>query len=318
MNQSVIARRQGRIGRITLNRPRALNALDVSMIHAVDAALQEWRDDPAIHLVVIEGEGERAFCAGGDVRTLREDVLEGREEIVDAFFVHEYALNRAIARYPKPYVALIDGIWMGGGFGLAVHGSARVVSEHSKFAMPEAKLGLFPDVGASFVLPRLRGHYGLYLGLTGAKLGGADAVWVGLATHFVPRAAMAGLAYALADEGIAALAAHAERPPVGELPALEGRVREIFAADSLAGVVAGLEACGDAWAQASLAEIHAASPAALATTFDLLRAGAGRTLEQCQRAELLQARISTRHPDFVEGVRAMVVDKDRAPRWAAA
>ncbi len=317
LERPVVARQQGRIGRITLNRPKALNALDLPMIHAIAAAVETWRDDPGIHLVVIEGAGERAFCAGGDVRTLRNWVLEGAHEAVEAFFVHEYALNRAIARYPKPYIAIVDGTWMGGGFGVAAHGSIRVVSEHAQFALPEVQLGLFPDVGASFVLPRLRGHYGMYLGLTGARLGGGDSCWVGLATHFVPRASLAGLADALAQDGLGALSERAERPPTGDLPPLERSVETIFGADSLAAIMAALETRGDEWAQTSLAAIRSSSPASLAWTFDLIRAGAGRTLEQCQRAELLLTRIATRHPDFAEGVRALVVDKDRTPRWAA-
>jgi len=313
---AAIARQQGRIGRITLNRPRTLNALDAGMIRSVFLALEAWRDNPAIHLVVIEAEGDRAFCAGGDVRTMRDWMLAGDFDPVEAFFVDEYALNRAIARYPKPYIALIDGLCMGGGMGLSMHGSLRVVSEHAKLAMPECQIGLFTDVGASFVLPRLRGAFGTYLGLTGRRVGPGDSCWLGLATHYVPRASLAGLADALAAGGLGALSERAETPPPGDLAAIAGPVDAVFGRTSLAAIVAGLETISDAWSQEALAAIATASPSALRWTFDALRAGADRTLEQCQRAELLLTRVATRHPDFAEGIRALVVDKDRQPRWA--
>jgi enoyl-CoA hydratase/carnithine racemase len=312
---TIVARRQGRIGRITLNRPRALNALELPMIHAIAAALETWRDDPEIHAVVLDAAGERAFCAGGDIRAVRNLILQGEHDAVEAFFVHEYTLNRTIARYPKPYISLIDGICMGGGIGLSVHGSIRVASEHAQFAMPEAQLGLFPDVGATFILPRLRGAYGMYMGLSGARAGGSDACWLGLATHYVPRARMAGLADALAEEGIAALVEAAVPPPPGELPALAEGVA-CFAQPGVAEIIAALERQGTEWARATLEALRAASPTALLWTFAGIRAGAHRTLEQCQRAELALTRHATRYPDFAEGVRAMVIDKDRQPRWS--
>lgn len=287
------------------------------MIHDIAAALESWRSDPSVHLVVVEGAGERAFCAGGDVRSIRDWIIAGDHVEVDAFFVHEYALNRAIARYPKPYVALIDGIWMGGGVGLSVHGPYRVVSEFSKFAMPEVQVGLFPDVGASFVLPRLRGAFGLYLGLTGTRVGGADACRLGLATHYVEREALAGLADALAEDGLGALAEYARAPPPGELASQAEPIAEIFTLPSVTAILAALGSRDDAWARSTLAAMRTASPTSLRWTFDLLREGAGRTFEQCQRAELELTRIAMRHPDFPEGVRAMVIDKDRQPHWSA-
>lgn len=288
------------------------------MIHAIAAALETWREDPYVHLVVIEGAGDRAFCAGGDVRTIREWVLDGRHDAVEAFFVHEYALNRAIARYPKPVVALIDGICMGGGIGLSVHGTLRVASEHAQFAMPETQVGLFPDVGASFILPRLRGEFGMYLGLTGARVGGADACWLGLATHFVPRAGMAGLADALAEHGLGALTEAAQPPPPGDMPGLAPEVA-VFGLPSVPAIVSALEGRRESeWSRATLRALRAVSPSALLWSFDILRAGTRRTLEQCQRAELALTRFATRYPDFAEGVRAAVIDKDRAPRWSPA
>ncbi len=286
------------------------------MIRTIANALETWRDDPSIHLVVIEGAGDRAFCAGGELRTMRDWIVNDDFARVESFFVEEYTLNRVVARYPKPYLAMIDGLCMGGGVGLSVHGSARIVSEHAQIAMPECQIGLFTDVGATYVLPRLRGECGLYLSLTGRRVGPGDACWLGLATHFVPRAAMAGLADALAEHGLGALTTRAEPPPAGELATIEAAIDAVFKAGSIDAIMAGLEKIAADWAQSALAAMRTASPAAMRWTFEALRDGAGRTLEQCQRAELLLTRIATRHPDFAEGIRAMVVDKDRQPRWA--
>lgn len=312
---TVLARRQGRIGRITLIRPKALNALDLGMIRAVAAALAAWRDEPDVHAVVIEGSGERAFCAGGDIRAIRAMAMAGDAAGVEQFFAEEYALILQISRYPKPYVAVIDGICMGGGMGLSVHGTYRVASEAAMFAMPETAIGMFPDVGATFALPRLRGDWGMYLALTGARVGGGDAVWLGIATHFVPRAAMAGLADAIAEDGLAALGSVMAPPPP---PTLALHDVGAFGRASVAGVVAALRADGSAFAGEALETLHQVSPTAVLASFDIVRAGAHRTLAEALEAELVQTRVTTRHPDFLEGVRAMVVDKDRTPRWAAA
>ena len=314
---TVITRRQGRIGRITLNRPKSLNALDLGMMDRIGAALAGWHDDPAIHAVVIEAAGGRAFCAGGDIRLIRGMVLAGDQAGVEAFFAAEYAMNLAIARYPKPYVALVDGVCMGGGMGLSVHGSARVATEAAVFAMPETGIALFPDVGASYVLPRLRRGYGMYMGLTGARLGGADALWVGVATHFVSRARLSTLADEIAEDGVAVLADAATVPPPGAMAALSQQVR-CFDASSVPGIVAALQRDGSEWAQQALAALHAASPSSVLWSHELILRGAGRTLENCLQAELALTRHATRHPDFLEGVRAMVVDKDRSPRWSPA
>lgn len=311
----VLVRREGRVGRITLNRSRALNALNLEMIQSIDVALETWRDDPAIHLVLIEASGDRAFCAGGDVRSVRDWVLEGRFDQVDEFFVLEYALNLTIARYNKPYIALIDGICMGGGIGLSVHGSVRVATENAVFAMPETQLGLFPDVGGSYFLPRLRGAFGIYLGLTGTRVGGADACWLGLATHFVPRAELPALTRDLIENGVGALTQHPHQSHPTDLPSIEKSVNSVFSADSLDAITGRLASIKETWATQALSAMRSASPSALQWTFDLLRAGAGRTFEECQRAELLLTRRACSYPDFAEGVRAAVVDKDRQPKW---
>ena len=316
--QTVIARRDGRVGRIVLNRPQALNALDLAMIRACTRALTEWRDDPHVHGVVIEGAGDRAFCAGGDVRALRQYELDGEHHNAETFFREEYELNLMIATYPKPYVALIDGICMGGGIGLSVHAPYRVATEHAAFAMPETAIGFFPDIGATFFLPRLPGEIGTYLGLTGLRMQGADAVHAGLATHFTPRAELPALSHALAEDGPAALGCHAAQLPAFSLASQRAAIDRCFGADSMREIVQRLEASGDEWAARTLAALRAVSPSALCWTLEALRRGANLTLPQCQSAELALTRTTMRHPDFAEGVRAMVVDKDRKPRWQPA
>jgi enoyl-CoA hydratase len=314
----VVAARDGRVGRIRLNRPEALNALDLAMIRALSAALDRWHDDPAVHAVVIEGEGERAFCAGGDVRAIRQMQLDGRRAEVEAFFSEEYALNLLIATYPKPFIALIDGICMGGGIGVSVHGTFRVASEHALFAMPETAIGFFPDIGATYVLPRLPGFLGTYLALTGARVRGADAVHAGFATHFVPRAGMAALSDALARDGAAALAVHAAPLPGFSLAPHRARIERAFAADSVPDILARLEADGGDFAREAIKTLRAMSPSALVWSLRLLRDGAARTLRQCLDAELRATRTVTAGHEFIEGVRAMVVDKDRTPKWQPA
>jgi enoyl-CoA hydratase len=316
--QTVIARRDGRVGRIVLNRPQALNALDLAMIRACTHALTEWRDDPHVHGVVIEGAGDRAFCAGGDVRALRQYELDGEHHKAETFFREEYELNLMIATYPKPYVALIDGICMGGGIGLSVHAPYRVATEHAAFAMPETAIGFFPDIGATFFLPRLPGKIGTYLGLTGLRMQGVDAVHAGLATHFTPRAELPALSRGLAKDGPAALGCHAASLPAFSLASQRASIDRCFGADSMREIVQQLEATGDEWAARTLSALRAVSPSALCWTLEALRRGADLTLPQGQSAELALTRTAMRHPDFAEGVRAMVVDKDRKPLWQPA
>ncbi|MEA2742829.1 MAG: hypothetical protein QOG25_1200 [Acetobacteraceae bacterium] len=315
---TVVTRRDGRVGRILLNRPRALNALDLSMIRACAAILETWRDDPHVDAVVIEGAGDRAFCAGGDIRALRDGQLAGDRASVDQFFIEEYALNLTIARYPKPYIALIDGLCMGGGIGLSVHAPYRVATEHAGFAMPETAIGFFPDIGATFLLPRLPGELGIYLGLTGLRVAGADAVHVGLATHFTPRARLPELSVALAHEGAAALALYNEPLPAFSLATQRAAIDHCFSHGTVSGIVTRLEADGAEWAQAALKALRTVSPSALHWTLRALRRGRDLTLQQALDAEFALTRTTMAHPDFAEGVRAMVVDKDRSPVWQPA
>ncbi len=312
---TVIASRQGRIGHILLNRPKALNALDLSMIRAMTAALQGWADDAAVHAVVVEGAGGRAFCAGGDIRAIRAAALDGDKVSIEAFFAEEYALNALIDMYPKPYVALIDGVCMGGGIGISVHADIRVTTEASLFAMPETAIALFPDVGATFMLPRLPGALGMYLGLTGARLHGADAVHAGIATHYVPKAKFPGLKDAIAADGVAAVAGVAETLPEFSLAPHRAAIDRCFGQDSVKAILAALEAEGTEWAHEALHELRAVSPSSVLWTFAAIRRGAGLDLKAALNAELRLTRHVAFHRDFAEGVRAMLVDKDRSPKW---
>jgi len=312
---SLIVSRDGRVGRLMLNRPKALNALDLDMIRGMTKALNEWREDPHVHAVVITGAGERAFCAGGDVRFLRDGQLSGDRTEVEAFFTEEYALNLMIATYPKPFIALIDGICMGGGIGVSVYGPYRVATEHASFGMPETAIGFFPDIGGTYFMPRLPNEMGNYLGLTGLRISGADSVHAGFATHYVPRARLAALSAALAKDGISALARFSEALPPYSLEEHMTTLDHCFSAPTVLEIVARLEAVDADWAKAALKALRAVSPSALCWTLEALRRGADMNLPQALDAEFLLTRTTMAHPDFVEGVRALVVDKDRQPKW---
>ncbi len=313
----VVAAREGVAGTIVMNRPRALNALDQPMIAALAEALVGFRDDPAVALVILEGAGGRAFCAGGDVRAIREAGMARDMAVIDDFFGTEYALNAAIATFPKPWISLIDGVCMGGGIGVSVHGSHRVVTEHALFAMPETAIGFFPDVGTSFTLPRLPGAVGMWLGLTGARLQGAAAVEAGLATHVCDRAALPGLRAALVAGDVAALGA-LPPAPAREVGPLRPAIDRCFGQDDLPAILHALAAEGTVWAAAQTATLRRMSPTSLFITHELLTRGAGLDLAGCLAMERTLTRSITPGPDFIEGVRAVLVDKDQAPRWSPA
>jgi enoyl-CoA hydratase len=318
MDEVVNAWRDGRVGRIQLNRPKALNALDLTMVQLIHIALDDFADDPSVHAVVMEAAGGRAFCAGGDVRAIRAQGMAGEAAPIRAFFASEYALNQAIADFPKPYVALIDGLCLGGGIGVSVHGSHRIATENAAFAMPETAIALFPDIGATYFLPRLPGALGMFLALTGTRVTGADAVHTGLATHFCPQARLPELSNAIAADGVGVIAAFAEPLPPFSLAPHRALIDHAFSAPGVREILAALEDDGGDFAMAMVAALRAVSPSSLHWSFKIVRDGASRTLDECLAAELALVQKITRHPEFFEGVRAVVVDKDRAPKWRPA
>ena len=298
-------------GRVTLNRPQALNALTHGMVRALDAKLAAWAEDDAIAKVIIEGAGTRAFCAGGDIRVLYEVMARRNDPFIDTFYRDEYRLNHRIHTYPKPYVALIDGVVMGGGVGVSIHGSHRLVTENALFAMPETGIGFFPDVGGAWFLSRMPGEIGMYLGLTGTRLGPADALYCGVATHYLPRERVAG-----ALDDLDALDSLVAADP-GPAPLAERRaaIDRCFAGDSVEAIIQALEIEGDDWAGETLAVMASKSPTSQKVAFRQMRQGAGLDFAE---AIALEFRLSQRFcagRDFREGIRAAVIDKDRDPKW---
>ena len=319
----VLCERRGAAGVITLNRPHALNAITHRMVHAIGAALEAWAADPAVTRVVIRGAGERAFCAGGDIRHLYELGTAGRQDEMLPFWHDEYALNIAIKTYPKPYVALIDGIVMGGGVGVSLHGSHRVAGDRYAFAMPEVGIGFFPDVGATYALPRLPGGAGMWIALTGERVRAADALALGLATHAVASAQHGELLEALvAGEDLDdALARAAAEPRPQALAPYREEIDECFAGASVEEIVAALDAAaerGSAFSEKAAATIRAKSPTSLKIAHEQLCRGASLSFEEAMATEFrIVSRVVHGH-DFYEGVRAAIIDKDGAPRWRPA
>lgn len=315
----VLFEMRGHAGLITLNRPRSLNALTLAMVREITAALKRWMLDDAVRHVIIRAAGDRAFCAGGDIRALY-DWGRARDPNYFAFYREEYLLNTLIKRYPKPYIALIDGIAMGGGVGLSVHGSHRVATERLVFAMPETGIGLFPDVGGSYFLPRLPGETGMYLGLTGHRIGAADALYLGVATHHVPSARLADLADALcrASEVADWLAEFAADPGPASLPAWRAAIDRHFGQPDVESILASLDVDSSEWAKSTAAELRRKSPMSLKMTFRELREGLKLDFEDCMRLEFRMVSRTIDSHDFFEGVRAAVIDKDQAPRWQPA
>ena len=323
MTDEILFERRGAAGLVTLNRPQALNAVTHGMARALRAQLDRWADDAAITRVVITAAGERAFSAGGDIRALTDLGRAGKHDEMLQFWRDEYPLNTAIKNYRKPYVALIDGIVMGGGVGVSVHGSHRVAGDRYTFAMPEVGIGFFPDVGATWFLPRMPGELGAYCALTGERFRAADACAAGVATHRIPSvrfpALLEGLAGTVSVDAV--LAAFAE--PAGEGPIMARRtaIDRLFTGDSVERMLEALEretGPDAAWAKETAATIRARSPLSLKLALAQVRHGGKWDFETCMRAEFrIVSRIIHGH-DFYEGVRAVIVDKDNAPRWQPA
>lgn len=316
---SLLTRREGALGLLTMNRPKALNALDQAMIDGFGAAIAAWRDDASLRAVLLDGAGGRAFCAGGDVRAIRTAALADDQATIERFFSTEYAVNQGIAEFGKPWISLIDGVCMGGGIGVAVHGSHRIATEHALLAMPETAIALFPDVGTSYVLPRLPGRIGLWLALTGARLKGADAVHAGFATHYISRDALPALRQALSGGDAEAVARFAEPPPPASFAAHREAIDRCFGAGDLPAILDVLEAEGTEWAEEQRQILLRMSPTSLSVSHELLARGAEKSLRECLAMELALTRVVVNHhPDFAEGVRSVLVDKDGAPRWQPA
>ncbi|MGZ9934554.1 enoyl-CoA hydratase/isomerase family protein [Streptomyces sp. NC-S4] len=314
---TVLFHMEGRTGVVTLNRPRAINALTHPMVIRIDEALAAWAADPAVRQVLIRGAGERGLCAGGDIRAIHDDAKAGNTASA-AFWRDEYRLNARIARYPKPYVALMDGITMGGGVGVSAHGSVRVVTERSRVAMPETGIGFVPDVGGTYLLGRAPGELGTHLALTGTAVGAADALLCGLADHFVPADRLPELTAALADAPAhEVLPRYAATPGPGDLAGRRGWIDHCYAADTVEEIVERLLGQGEPAAEEAAEAILAKSPTALKVTLAALRRAVG--LGSLERVLAQEFRVSCNGlaaPDLVEGIRAQVVDKDRDPRWS--
>ncbi len=315
----VLLHRDGQAAHVVLNRPRAINALTHEMVRIITAALEEWREDDSVRTVVLTGAGERGLCAGGDIVAMWRDAKAGGTEAA-AFWADEYRLNALIASYPKAYVAIMDGIVLGGGIGLSAHAPQRVVTERSSIGMPETGIGFLPDVGGTFLLSHAPGETGTHLGLTAGSVGAGDAIAIGFADHYVPSdrlpALLAALATTDADE---ALAAFEEPAPASPLAAARAWLDAVYDGDDALAIVARLRALGTEDATRAADAIEAKSPTSVKVTLRALREAAA--MDRLEPALDLEYRLAlgfhSSH-DFVEGVRAQVVDKDRNPRWSPA
>ena len=314
----LIVRREGIAGFLTLNRPKAIHALTAAMDHAMTEALLAWRDDDGVQVVIIDHSEGRGFCAGGDIAFLRNSALTDNGVSGLQFFYEEYQLNHLLMTYPKPVVAFVDGIVMGGGVGIAQPAKYRVATENTRFAMPETGIGLFPDVGGGWHLSRLPGRIGQFLALTGARLDGAECLWAGLATHYLPAEALveAKARIVQGHEPGQVLSALAVTPPAARIEANATQIARHFASDRFEDILASLEADDSEWAAKELATLRAKSPqtckVALRQLHDSLECpdfAANMVMEY-----RIAARVLTR-PDFAEGVRAVIVDKTNDPQW---
>lgn len=313
----VLFERRGRLGVVTLNRPQAVNALTAGMASAMLEQLTLWADEDAVAAVLVHGAGERGLCAGGDIVAIYRDMLDGGDATAE-FWAEEYRLNALISGYPKPYVAFMDGLVLGGGVGISAHGSVRIVTERTRMGMPETTIGFVPDVGGTLLLSRSPGESGTHAALTGAHLSGADALFLGLADHFVPSARLAELAEALQSEAAEdAVARFAEEAPPSVLAAQQEWIDACYSSDDAGEIVRRLRAVGGEAADAA-DTIEAKSPTAVKVALESLRRVRGLGLEEALEQEYRVGLRFLAGPDFREGIRAQVVDKDRNPHWRPA
>ncbi len=328
MTPDVLTQTTGKAGHISLNRPAALHALTLDMVHAMAAALLDWRDDPAVQCVIIDHaaapDGDpklsRGFCAGGDIAFLRNSALNDGGVSGRQFFHDEYQLNHLLFTYPKPVVAFMDGITMGGGVGISQPARFKVATENTRLAMPETGIGLFPDVGGGWYLSRLEGRIGQYLALTGARIDGGECLSLGLASHYLPAATLAEAKARIADQGAGAIAAILAGasiiPPDAPIVAQTPAINHHFASDRLEDILASLADDDSDWAQATLATLNRKSPQTCKVA--LRQLAAGKVMRDFADNMRQEYRISSRvllRPDFAEGVRAVIIDKDNAPKW---
>jgi len=320
----LIARREGACGVIRLNRPKAINAVTLEMFRDIDKALDAFEADPAVAVILLEGAGERGLCAGGDIRALWES-SKVKGDLGKILWREEYILNARIKKFPKPYVAFMDGIVMGGGVGLSAHSSHRVVTERTKLAMPEVGLGFFPDVGGTWLLSHSPGEIGTYFGLTGQTMNGPDAIYARFADAVVPSAKLAALRDALtkgrpgttSDEIKALIAGFATGETTGPVAAMQTRIDAWFTHDRMEDIVGGLQRDGSELALSTLKTLNEKSPRGMVVTLKLLRlARTASSLEECLVREYRAALEVFASDDFREGVRAAVIDKDRNPKWS--
>jgi enoyl-CoA hydratase len=317
LDDEVVVQRVGALGRLTLNRPRAINALNHSMVQTLATALDQWRADDAVRTVLLSGAGDRGLCAGGDIVAIYTAVRSGRDDAL-RFWSDEYRLDAAISRYPKPFVSLMDGLVLGGGIGLSAHGGIRVVTERTRVGMPEVSIGFFPDVGGTYLLARAPGELGTHLGLTGGTASGSDAIALGIADHFVPSERIAELAAALETREVdEVLAEFAVTPPASELLAQRAWIDAAYAGDDAEAIVERLDASREPAAREAAATIRTKSPTSVALTLAALRRSAALTsLEAALDQDFRIATRVSRGAEVVEGIRAQVIDKDRTPHWA--
>ncbi|MDQ2089029.1 enoyl-CoA hydratase/isomerase family protein [Marimonas arenosa] len=312
----ISVRNIGRAGRITLQRPKALNAVTYEMVKAITSALAQWRDHPEVTLIVIDAEGDKAFSAGGDIADLYATGTAGNFEFGQTFWRDEYRMNAKLAEYPKPIVSFLQGFTMGGGMGVGCHGSHRIVGETSQIAMPECGIGLVPDVGGSMILAHAPGHLGAYLGTTGARMGPADAILAGFADRFIPQDHWPDLIAALQDNGDpAVLNTASETAPQGRISDLRTQIDAYFSAPDLRGVIAALQASDSDFAAETLKALLRASPLSAACTLEMMRRLRQATIREALTLEYRFTYRAMEHGDFLEGIRAAIIDKDRSPNW---